>query len=66
MLNQALKRHKRNRAIVVLLFPVVAILWFFGWSLYWAGSKRLTKLEKRTRHEGLIFTVLTPEQEYAK
>jgi Tfp pilus assembly protein PilO len=31
---------KRNRAIIVLLLPVVVILWIFGWSLYWIDRQR--------------------------
>ena len=30
----------RNRAIVALLLPAVALLWIVGWSMYWIGRQR--------------------------
>jgi hypothetical protein len=30
---------KRNRLIVLLLFPVTTIVWLCGWILYWKGSQ---------------------------
>ena len=47
MRNQMLKPHHRNRAVNVLLLPVVAILFLLGWSLFWLGSyKRLAEQSK--------------------
>ena len=33
-------KKKRSRAVIVMFFPVVVILWIFGWSLYWIGRQR--------------------------
>jgi hypothetical protein len=47
--------------------PLVVFLWIFGWSLYWIGSKKKrVKPRKRDNSKDLTFTVLMPEQKYAK
>ena len=57
----------RNRLISFLALPAVIFIWFFGWSLYWIGSrKRAAKSVERKHQEDLAFEVLTPEQQYAK
>ena len=57
----------RNRLILFLSMPIVVFFWFFGWSLYWIGSREQSaKSAIRKRQEDLTFEVLTPEQEYAK
>jgi hypothetical protein len=69
MRKQASIPRKRNRVVMVLLLPVVAILWLMGWSLCWVGfRKQLVKSAKSKRHEGedLTFTVLMPEQKHVK
>jgi len=69
MRNQAPTLHKRNRAIIVLLLPMMAILWLVGWSLYRIGSrKQLNESAKSNRHEDedVTFTLLMPEQKHAK
>ena len=58
---------KQNRVILFLVMPSVVFLWVFGWSLYWIGSnKKLTEPEKRNSSKDLAFTVLVPEQKYAR
>lgn len=59
--------HKRHRTISLLIMPLVIFFWFFGWSLYWIGStKKCAEPHIRDRIENLTFTVLVPEQKYAK
>jgi len=63
----ALKPHRRNRVVMVLLLPVVAILWFLGWSFYWMDyMNQLGKSAKSNCHEDVTFTVLMPEQKHAE
>jgi hypothetical protein len=51
---------------VILLFPVVAIIWFLGWGLYRVGSKKEpAKSKEITEQEDLTFTVPTPQENYA-
>ena len=33
-------RRKRNKAIIVLLLPVIIFLWIVGWSLYCIGHQK--------------------------
>jgi flagellar basal body-associated protein FliL len=68
-MRKAPKRRKRNRAIMVLLLPVMAILWLIGWGLYWVGSKKQpAKPAKSNRQEDedVTFTMLMPEQKHAQ
>ena len=67
MKNQAPTRNKRNKATMAVLLLVVAMLWLIGWNLYWIGSnKTRSNPKKRNSSKGLIFTLLTPEQIYAR
>jgi hypothetical protein len=34
------KTEKRSRAVVLLMIPILIVMWFVGWSLYWIGSQR--------------------------
>lgn len=57
---------KRNRGTLFLMLPLVVFFWFFGWSLYWIGSKKeVVKPRQKSDHKELTFTVLVPEQKYA-
>ena len=57
----------RNRLILFLVMPAVVFFWFFGWSLYWIGSRKHTvKSVERKHQKDLTFDILTPEQQYAK
>jgi Tfp pilus assembly protein PilO len=59
----------RKQSSVALFFvmPLVVFFWILGWSFYWIGSsKKLTEAEKRNSSKDLAFTVLVPEQEYAR
>jgi len=50
-----------------LLMPLAVFFWVFGWSLYLIGSnKKLAKPRKKDSSKELTFTVLMPEQKYAK
>ncbi len=33
------KRSRRNRAMLVVIFPGLVLLWIVGWTLYWSGKK---------------------------
>ena len=58
---------KRNRFTLFLVAPLAVFFWVFGWSLYWIGSsKKLAKPDKMKNSKELTFTVLMPEQKYAK
>jgi len=37
MENLAHKPRKQNRALLVLLMPVIVVLWFIGWSFQWTS-----------------------------
>jgi hypothetical protein len=57
----------RNRLTLFLAVPAVVFFWFFGWSLYWIGSRKSNANSvKRERGEYLTFDVATPESQYAK
>jgi hypothetical protein len=47
--------------------PIAVFLWWIGWSLAWAGSKRKTAIPKPklSVQKELIIFVPTPEQKYA-
>jgi hypothetical protein len=48
------------------MLPLVVFFWFFGWSLYWIGSKKeVVKPRQKSDHKELTFTELMPEQKYA-
>ena len=34
---------RRNRIVVLLLAPILAVLWIIGWSLYWIGTQKQPK-----------------------
>jgi len=58
---------KQSRVALFLMMPLVVFFWVLGWSLYWIGSnKKLTQPEKRNSSKDLAFTVLVPEQKYAR
>ncbi|MGE5638373.1 MAG: hypothetical protein ACM3WQ_06670 [Chloroflexota bacterium] len=41
---------KRNRLLVILTLPALALLWLVGWSLYWIGSKSDNAPQVRSKH----------------
>jgi hypothetical protein len=62
------RKHKRNRALIALFFPVAVVLFLIGWSLSWIGSqqqpsKTHVKPPKDNVHIGAI--VLEEPQEIA-
>jgi hypothetical protein len=58
---------RQSRVALFLMMPLVVFFWILGWSLYWIGSnKKLTEPEKRNSSKDLSFTVLMPEQKYAR
>jgi hypothetical protein len=57
---------KRNRAALLLVLPIAVFFWFIGWSLYWMGSRGKALKPGKMPVNGLTFTVLMPEQKYAK
>jgi hypothetical protein len=57
---------RRNRVVLLLIFPIAVFIWFIGWSLYWIGSREEgAKPTKTLDQKELIFTVLMPEQKHA-
>ena len=57
----------KNRLTLFLAIPIVVFFWFFGWSLYWIGSRNyLAKSGKRNSCKDLDFTVLMSEEQYAR
>jgi len=47
--------------------PLVLFFWFFGWALYWIGSKsKMPESIVRKVDEDLKFALLLPEKEYAR
>jgi hypothetical protein len=57
---------RRNRVALLLILPIIVCIWFFGWSLYWIGSRgEPVKPRKTIDHKDLTFTVLMPEEKYA-
>jgi hypothetical protein len=58
---------RRNRVALLLILPIVIFIWFIGWSLYWIGSRgKVGKPRKIIDRKELTFTVLIPEEKYAK
>lgn len=44
-------KHKRNRLLVVLMLPAIALIWLVGWSLYWLGRQKDQKPHFQPAHE---------------
>ena len=58
---------KRNKVTLFLAIPLMVFLWLFAWSLFWIDYKnQLAKSGKNNTREGFKFSVLMPEQQYAK
>ncbi len=50
-----------------LVLPLAVFFWVFGWSLHWIGAtKKMTIVRKKDSSKQLTFTVLMPEQKYAR
>jgi hypothetical protein len=47
------------------MLPLVVFMWFFGWSLYWIGSRKDSKPREMAEQNELTFTVQMPEEKYA-
>jgi hypothetical protein len=57
---------RRNRVALLLILPIVILIWFIGWTLYWTGSReKAAKTRKIVDQKDLIFTVLMSEEKYA-
>jgi flagellar basal body-associated protein FliL len=58
---------KRNRLVILLLLPVLAVVWLIGWSLTWAGSRKDAKPKnpemRREDHVTLVPAVAVNEQD---
>jgi hypothetical protein len=60
------RKHKRNKALMALLFPIVIVLFLIGWSLSWIGFQkqpRKTPIEtgKDNVHMGAMVLEELPE-----
>lgn len=54
----------RNIFTLFLILPLGVSFWFFGWALYWIGSKKLwVKPAKNNSLNGVTFRVLIPEKQ---
>jgi len=40
-----------RRIFILLLFPVFAVLWALGWSLYWLGDQQTTRRQVPEKEE---------------
>ena len=38
---------KKRKILVVAVFPVIAVLWLVGWTLFWTGQKPTQKKERK-------------------
>jgi hypothetical protein len=59
-------RKERSKITKVLLFPILAIFFLVGWSLYWIGQKELIKPINKTiakQKEELELTVISQEEQ---
>jgi hypothetical protein len=58
---------RRNRVVFLLVMPIAAFLWFVGWGLYFAGSKKGSKKiqTKLAISNNLEMFVATLEKKYA-
>ncbi len=44
-------KHKRNRLLVILALPALALIWLVGWSLYWVGRNSDNKRYVQSKHK---------------
>ncbi|MCW4043934.1 MAG: hypothetical protein NWE94_00255 [Candidatus Bathyarchaeota archaeon] len=66
---QVVRKHKRSKALLALLFPVAAALFLIGWSLTWIGSQkppRKTAAKPQKNHVHLEAIPLEEPIEIAK
>jgi sorbitol-specific phosphotransferase system component IIC len=59
-------RKERSKITKVLLFPILAIFFLVGWSLYWIGQKEPKKPINKTiakQKEELELTVISQEEQ---
>ncbi len=58
---------RRNRVVFLLVMPVAAFLWFFGWSLSFVGSKKGSRRaqSKLAVPSELVMFVPTLEKKHA-
>lgn len=66
-----IKRKKRNKFIVALMSPILAIVFIVGWSLYYIGRLRQPKVKqqqqkqnnKKPAHQNEIELIAIPNEE---
>jgi ATP-dependent Zn protease len=67
--NLTQKPRRQNRALTVLLMPVLVFLWLIGWSFHWIGRRNQKgKSQKKTqeKQDDLTLNLIVSEQQYAK
>lgn len=37
---QIVRKHKHNKALIAVFFPIAIVLFLIGWSLSWIGSQK--------------------------
>ncbi|MGD8545970.1 MAG: hypothetical protein PVH12_07325 [Candidatus Bathyarchaeota archaeon] len=52
----------KRSIFLVFLFPVVVVLWFVGWSLFWTGSNTQRKKQSQPTLEILVDTTALESQ----
>ncbi len=61
-------KRKRNRLLIILALPALALIWLVGWSLYWIGRSRDNQRHVQTKHKDkskeniMLITVPTLER----
>jgi hypothetical protein len=69
MENLAHKPRKQNRALIVLLMPVLVFLWLIGWSFHWTGAiNHQGKSQKKAqeKQDDVTLNLIVSEPQYAK
>ena len=60
---QVVRKHKRNRVVALLLFPLTIPVFIIGWSLLWIGTQKATrKVVAEQPKEDVSFEVVTLEE----
>jgi len=58
----AVKKLKRNKAMTIVLLPIIVCLFFAGWLMYWVGEPRGNKRAKITT-DHITIGAITLEEE---
>jgi predicted negative regulator of RcsB-dependent stress response len=56
----------RNRALIILLLPVLVFVFAVGWVLYWAGKRQTNEQETAQKPSGVSKNADSSEQEFVE